>query len=260
MLSDQVGGLGAAESGLEFEFVPGGIFERNSDSATQIWVPNLRVQKTPVTVAQYDRFLQSVDWDPNGMIETYNQDGWGFRTTFRAANSYGGSKPVVGVSHYDALEYLTWASIVDGSTYRLPREDEYEYLARGGRVREETCEHAVDQLTRRRNPASGLGAPSCPWDTGQTRPNQYGIFDLQGLVWQWCQDWYRPLEEHSSASDRQPSMTTWKGRIVSAGRVIRGGSFSYPPNFAECNHRHFSLPTDRNFNLGFRLVSDASDV
>lgn len=256
---DRVGSR-ASRSGLELEFVKGGAFRRDTDSGSQILVSNLWVQRTPVTVAQYDRFLQAVDWNPDGPIETFDQHGWDYRTTFRSVNSHGDNKPVVGVSHFDALEYLRWASIVDGYSYRLPYEDEYEYLARGGCEREERCEHAVTQYAQRRNPSSGIGAPWCPWDTGQTEPNQYGIFDLQGLVWQWCQDWYRPLKERSPGPDRQPSLTTWKGQIMSAGRVIRGGSFSYPPNYAECNHRHFSLPTDRNFNLGFRAVSDASDL
>jgi sulfatase modifying factor 1 len=260
--------------GMRFGLVAPGEFLRRNDAPYELpyWQaadPGLGHQRvrisqalhwqlTPVTVAQYLAFLEeSGGRSPECRIEYWAGD-WQLGPTWSQANGHGEDLPVVGVSYPDALACADWLSRHEGRRYRLPTEAEFEFAARSGCE----CPSRCGRAEARRSPRHRREGeyPHCPSPVAADPPNASGLHDLNGLLWQWCSDWYAPYDrtEHNvidpTGPTAKPSFTMWRGQELPGGRVIRGGSFSYPPDYADCRNRHFSYEHDRNVNLGFRLV------
>ncbi|MFC9683280.1 formylglycine-generating enzyme family protein, partial [Streptomyces sp. NPDC056948] len=216
-------------------------------------------QTTPVTLGQFRSFLDTTGRQADPVLEVWNGE-WEPGPSFSQANSHGDDAPVVGVSHDDALAYAAWLGQLDHRGYRLPTEAEFEFAARAGCACGTVCDsgsmHSPENGDRRW-PQALL---SC-WRSALRQADPHGIHGLNGVVWQWCSDWYGPYPPLPELDDPQgpasrPATSLWKGRTLPPGRVIRGGSYSYPPEVGRCDHRHFSFAGDRNVNLGFRLVTD----
>ena len=173
--------------------------------------PVFYMDKYEVTNAQYGKFMRATahrkpkDWNNT----KYNQP----------------NQPVVGVSWHDATAYAKWAG------KRLPSEAEWEYAARGGLKGKEYPWGDQEPSSSRANYSGNVGKPT---PVGSYPANGYGLYDMAGNVWEWCQDWY--------SSDREY-------------RVLRGGSWTRGTNSLRVASRTDCLPTDRNFTYGFRCVS-----
>ena len=90
------------------------------------------------------------------------------------------------------------------------------------------------------------------WPVARLKPNDFGLFDMHGNVWEWCYDAFRsyPLDENDEAVD-QPSSE----EVLDADdRVLRGGSFSNPSSFVRSANRDISQPGYRNSRYGFRAA------
>lgn len=242
--------------------VPGGSFTRQlaSGESQDVRVSPLKVGTHPVTVAEYNAFLRDVGWEPRSTPKVWDGE-WRSGPTFAEINGHGDAKPIVGVSFFDALEFVDWLGTRYGRPYRLPTEAEFHYFSLGGRPEAGGCEHAAKALRERElRVLPGRVPEVCPWNVGMDEPNEYGLHDTHGLVWQWCSDWYANYSPDVSADPagpaHQPDHTIWEGLPHPHGRSIRGGSFSYPTSYAECDRRHYTYPTDRTFTLGFRVVAD----
>lgn len=252
------------DPGLRLSLIPGGTFTRlvEQDATGQtVRISPFHCQDAPVSVGTYRTYLEAAGHRPAHVLEVWD-GAWVPGPTFEEANSYGEDKAVVGVSYDDALAFIEWLSEREARRFRLPTEAEFEYAARSDCRCTVACRSAREHRPAAAAPVLPSGRPKlCPWPVRAAQANNFGIWDMHGLVWQWCSDWYAPytadsLLENPRGPERVPDTTLWNGVIHRAGRVIRGGSFSYPDRFAECCHRHFSIPGDRNVNLGFRVVSD----
>ncbi|GAA1889758.1 formylglycine-generating enzyme family protein [Asanoa iriomotensis] len=247
---------------LTFVQVPPGTFQRprSDDQARQTVNITKPVQWStmPVTAGLYRAYRTATGHTDDPQLEIWDGE-WRPGPTFSQANVHGDDVPVVGTSYPDALAFIAWLSQRDSRPYRLPTEAEFEYALRDGCTVDcgSTCVPSRKHTTSEW-PAAFLAC----WSTATLKPNGYGIHALNGVIWYWCSDWYAPYPDLQNLNDprgpqSQPNSSQWKGRTLPAGRVIRGGSFSYSQSYGACTNRHFSLPADRNVNLGFRVVCDA---
>ncbi len=136
--------------------------------------------------------------------------------------------------------------------YRLPTESEWEYACRAGLVTSRYYFGDAEDLLGQ-YAWFGPNADEQPWPVGGKKPNDLGLFDMHGNVWNWCQtelDKYptekvsAPFEDKDDTVELDPAKT----------RIIRGGSFSHSAAVLRCAHRNWELPTERYITYGFRPV------
>jgi formylglycine-generating enzyme required for sulfatase activity len=207
----------------------------------------------PVTVGQYGRFERG---DPIAAAYT------------RAAGF-----PVVGISWFMAAKYCNWLSKGEGipedqwcyeikddeielrsnylrlTGYRLPTESEMEYATRA--MAETSRYYGEAEKLLPKYAWYNKNAKGKTWPVGSLKPNDLGLFDVQGNVFTWCQESSRPypwVEGEGSAEDRED------GLVVSnaVGRVLRGGSFDAQASYVRSASRISNVPTFRPHDFGFR--------
>jgi len=170
----------------------------------------------------------------------------------------GDRNPVEKVSWKNAMEFCDKLNerekdrLPAGYEYRLPTEAEWEYAARGG-----------DKNSRKHNYAGSDNIASVAWydnnsmemtrPVGKLDPNELGLHDMSGNVWEWCLDWYdgKYYEKTQGAKDPFNSMK-------SDSRVLRGGSWFDDSNCCRPAYRYYFDPDRSGLNLGFRVVLGVS--
>jgi formylglycine-generating enzyme required for sulfatase activity len=152
--------------------------------------------------------------------------------------------PVEQVSWYDAVDFCRKLSNEEGVEYRLPTEAEWEYACRTGTT---TAYSFRDDVSRLGEYAWYSGNSSSTHPVGELKPNAWGLFDMHGNVFEWCQDWYGDYDSLKVVSD--PT-----GPASGDLRVLRGGAFNIQPGVVRAANRSFYPPDDHDHNLGFRLV------
>ncbi len=164
--------------------------------------------------------------------------------------------PVVLVSWHGALAYAEWLSMKTGRYYRLPTEAEWEYAARGGkrgRAYKYSGSNNLDDVAWYFE-NSNLHLHSI----GGKQPNELGLFDMSGNVWEWCSDWYH--EDYYIRCESQDVVKNPQDTIVGAKRVGRGGSWRNKMQDCRISVRHGWVPDQGRSRLGFRLVCDLENV
>ncbi|MCX8036060.1 MAG: SUMF1/EgtB/PvdO family nonheme iron enzyme, partial [Candidatus Sumerlaeia bacterium] len=167
--------------------------------------------------------------------------------------SNGDDEAVVFVSWEDAMRFCAWLSKKEGRSYRLPTEAEWEYACRASTA---TPYHTGDALPKEFHknvrvswyPDSDRRADDkpVPLTVAKTPPNAWGLFDMHGNVEEWCLDWYGPYE----AGEQSDPV----GRADGDFRVTRGGSHSTELGFLRSANRSGTLPDDKSWMIGFRVV------
>jgi len=151
--------------------------------------------------------------------------------------------PVEMVSWQDCQLFLKTLSEKLKKKFRLPTEAEWEYACRAGAATEFYFGNNVQALGDYAwTPQNAAGSTQ---PVGRKRPNAWGLHDMAGNVWEWCEDWF-------ALYDKQPQKDP-KGPPSGAARVVRGGSWSrdYPADF-RCAYRCYNVPSYRDVNCGFR--------
>ena len=160
------------------------------------------------------------------------------------SNFNGDNLPVENVSWNDVQEFLRKLNAMTGKNYRLPTEAEWEFAARGGNSSRGYKYSGSNSLGSVAWYADNSGIRTHA--VGTKSPNELGIYDMSGNVWEWCQDWWG---DYSSSSQRNP-----KGPNSGSTRVFRGGSCVSGAGDCRVSYR-FSNTTDlRSISLGFRLA------
>ena len=158
------------------------------------------------------------------------------------------ASPVESVSWDDAVEFCKKLSAKEGKTYRLPTEAEWEYACRAGTTTSYSFgddEASLGEYAWFRGNAESKTHP-----VGQKKPNAWGLFDMHGNVWEWCQDRYG---EYSSDAVTDP-VTEQPGDDRATLWVRRGGSWYNSAWHCRSAIRLRHAPDYRLFLLGFRVA------
>ncbi|MCU0918535.1 MAG: bifunctional serine/threonine-protein kinase/formylglycine-generating enzyme family protein [Planctomycetes bacterium] len=156
----------------------------------------------------------------------------------------GDDLPVETVSWEEAVEFCRKLSVKEGVAYRLPTEAEWEYACRAGTTGRYGFGDSDSSLGEYAWYESNSGNQTHA--VGQKRPNAWGLHDMHGNVWEWCQDWYG---EYASGSVPDPL-----GPASGGDRVSRGGSWLNGARDCRSAFRAWDTPDDRGSYLGFRLA------
>jgi len=180
-----------------------------------------------------------------------------------------GARPVINVTWRDAIRYCNWLSEIEGLAkaydsagnlldrsgkvttditqvegYRLPTEAEWEYAARGGQNSRGYKYAGSDDLNKVGWYWENSGRKTHP--VGEKIPNELGLYDMSGNVWEWCHDWFVYYSKEPQTNPIGPS--------CGASRVDRGGSWYNYEQSCRAAVRHYDAPTGSNYyGLGFRL-------
>lgn len=161
-----------------------------------------------------------------------------------------GDCPVSCVSWNDAQEFIQKLNLIsnDSSLFSLPTEAQWEFAAKGGILSKNykySGSNEVDSVAW----CEGLQEDTEEYGTkpvGKKKPNELGIYDMTGNVWEWCNDWYDKYPINSQVNPTGPSNGKYK--------VLRGGSYSVYPDNCLNVARHYDLPFASYEDYGFRLV------
>jgi formylglycine-generating enzyme required for sulfatase activity len=184
--------------------------------------------------------------------------------------------PVVSVTWYGAAAFCDWLSLQAGLTrayehgswscgggnpygtsgFRLPSEAEWEYACRAGSTTEFSFGDCLDSDTEANfNGTDAFGTcPEGPYlaaavDVGSYPANAWGLRDMHGNVWEWCQDWWATYEGDA---------TNPTGPATGSEKVLRGGSWFMGEVYARSAFRYMLNATYDNQQVGFRVLRSAS--
>jgi eukaryotic-like serine/threonine-protein kinase len=213
--------------------------------------------RTPVTVEEFQRFVQATGYRTEaeqgggasvplggGLMNQQADASW--------RNPYfkqSGKDPVVCLSWNDAKAFIAWLNASESTgIYRLPTEAEWEYACRAGSTTRYSFGDDPEQMF--------LHGWCDPMGAGQThpvaekRPNAWGLFDMHGNVWQWCEDWY-DKDAYKSGPASDP-----KGPGQGEAKVQRGGAWNIPATSARSAYRMRNIPSLRHATFGFRVLAE----
>jgi len=159
----------------------------------------------------------------------------------------GGNYPVENVSWNDAQKFMKRLTTMNNGKYlfRLPTEAEWEYAARAGTTTRFYFGNYEGQLRQYAWYSRNSGGKT--HGVGQKQPNLWGLYDMHGNVWEWCQDWYG---DYPSGSITDPT-----GPSSGSHRVLRGGSWIKRAGRCRSAQRGRCSPSVRNnSDIGFRLA------
>ncbi|MEM6985804.1 MAG: SUMF1/EgtB/PvdO family nonheme iron enzyme [Pseudomonadota bacterium] len=182
------------------------------------------VSRYTVTFVDYDRFCESAG-------RARPRDDWGR-----------GNQPVVNVSWEDAVAYCEWLCQQTGRDYRLPSEAEWEYACRAGT---QTPYYFGDKLLPQYANFDGEHDGTVAVD--YFAPNPFGLCQMHGNVWEWCQDTW-----HGNYEGAPVDGSAWVGD-QHGERVIRGGSWFYSAHGCRAAFRSAALHSEAEDGLGFRV-------
>ncbi len=243
--------------------IPSGSFVMGSGKDTHtVFVSAFYMDECPVIYSDFEQYVNE-----GGTVAKY----WYYETYHQP------EQPVSGVSWYHAADFCNWRSKKEGLTpaykktdkldawgypvyewdstangYRLPTEAEWEYAARGG-LHQKNYPWGDEFKDEYANYDTERGFKIGNWwrlaTVKSQKQNGYGLYNMSGNVWQWCNDWYD--ENYYKNSPRYNP----KGPKTGRTKVMRGGSWGSPsPKFLTVHYRSYNAPSNYNYEIGFRCV------
>ncbi len=158
----------------------------------------------------------------------------------------GNNNPVENVSWGDCMQFIYKLIELTGLRFSLPTEAQWEYAARGGGKSRGYTYSGGNMIEYVAWFSDNSGSKTHP--VGLLQPNELGVCDMTGNVWEWCSDWY-DSGYYSKSPSRNPVNTS-----AASYRVLRGGGWSDGAEFCRVAFRRGDTPTSRLSNLGLRLV------
>jgi len=211
---------------LEMVLIPAGKFMMGSPESEKERSDNEKQHEVTLTKSYY-----------MGKYEV-TQEQWESVMGKNPSDTKGAKLPVTNVSWEDCQEFIKKLNAKTDGGYRLPTESEWEYACRAGTS---TAYSYGASLTKSDANISGSSIKT----VGNYKPNAFGLYDMHGNVWEWCEDWH---------GEYPFAVTDPKGPAKGEGRVLRGGSFDSGGLAARSSNRIVSSPTFRDCSNGFRLA------
>ena len=245
--------------GMKLILIPAGEFMMGSTPSVEdrfnsegpvhpVYLDAFYIGETEVTVGQWRKFTKAT---------SYGWNKWSELAEYSPGDNY----PVVFINWGDAEAFCRWLSTKEGRTYRLPTEAEWEKAARGGL--EGKRYPWGDQLPDGSQCNFADRNTDFPWSDKKVDdgykftapvksypPNGYGIYDVAGNVWEWCQDWFD--WRYYQISPRENPQGAGSG----IDRSIRGGSWCNDANIIRCAFRGYLFPVVPSHPRGFRIVME----
>lgn len=223
--------------GMEFVYIPSGEFLMGSPENEKGRAKDEIQHQVTLTQGYY---IQTTEVTQKQWAEVMGTNPSDF-------DECGDDCPVENVSWEDIEQYLEKVNRLDVEHhYRLPTEAEWEYAARAGsRLRFCSSDSTVilkDYGWFEENSEETVQS------VAQKKPNQWGIYDMHGNVWEWCRDYYGPYSQSKTVNPQGPSS--------GLSRVRRGGGWNSSFEVCRSAYRLANLPDLRKNDIGFRLVKD----
>lgn len=222
--------------------VPGGTYRMGSPTGLlsadevprhEVTVDPFMVSVYEVTYAEYDRFAKATG------RALPDSSGWDRKT-----------HPVTDVSWDDALAYTKWLSKQTGKNYRLLSEAEWEYAARAGTNTSYWWGATPGTSNAHCFDCKSEFNTSKPAKIGTYKPNQFGLYDTAGNVFEWVHDCY-----HRNYNDAPVDGSVWQGGDCNY-RIVRGGAYRSPASSMRAENRDKFKSDGGQYNVGIRVARD----
>lgn len=204
----------------------------------EVYLDEYRIARYTVTVGQYFEFIEDDGyqdqrwWQRGGFGEFSEPEDWENQVEYP-------SRPVVGVSWWEAAAYCAWTG------YQLPTEAQWERAARGTEGRKYPWGN--DEPDKGRTNFDGNIGHSSPVGVFPLDATPEGVVDMGGNIWEWCLDWYAEYTGESAVNPR--------GAEEATSRVVRGGCWGHGAGDCRAASRHGIGPRNRYDDLGFRVAA-----
>ncbi len=241
-----------AESGTEMVLIPAGRFtmgdEKEIDAKPhEVVISSFYIDKYLVTQEQYKEVMGENPSRWKGDKNPVEQVRWSDAVKYCNARSLKeGLRP--------CYDLQTWKCNFDANGYRLPTEAEWEYACRAG---SKTAYFFGDSSSKLSDYAWHEGnSGGKPRPVGQKKPNPWGLYDMHGNVWEWCNDFYQ-VDYYQQSPEENP-----KGPATGETKVVRGGAWKFSADSCRSGYRYNEDPgySDVCFGYdiyGFRCVKNA---
>jgi formylglycine-generating enzyme required for sulfatase activity len=239
-------------NGVNFnmKLVEGGTFlmgtqkdDPNGDNYDEMSVPQ---ENPPHMVSLDDYYIGETEvtqalW--NAVMESSFQKNYDWDSTWGIGDNY----PAYSIPWEDCYWFINKLNKITGRNFRLPTEAEWDYAARGGNKSKGYAyagSNSIDDVAWYDGKTTNYDYGLRPVKT--LLPNELGLFDMSGNVWEWCSDWY---DSYSDKAQINPA-----GPVGGSRHICRGGSFNTHAWYCRTANRLINLPAFSSFETGFRLV------
>lgn len=229
-----------ADFDLEMVTIPSGTFLMGSGAASHespvhhVNIQGFQMGKFAVTQQQWRIVANTFEWS---------------KIVLPAEPSYfrGDLHPVERITWYEAVEFCERLTIKFGRNFRLPTEAEWEYACRASTTTPYFFDLDKEDIGDYAWYNENSGHRTHP--VGQKLPNPWGLYDIVGNAWEWCQDkWHRTYE------DAPNDNAAWLEGSTNDCRLLRGASWNAFPGACRSTPRNRILPSYRAFYYGLRVV------